>query len=483
LLGLALPGRTQELEELRGQLQELRREVQSLREELRQVRSELASATPASSGAPATPAAPAELVALAPPTTPAALASSATPAAPAAPDADAVEEQHLIAAKVAEQHQTKVDSGSKYQVRLSGMALLSGFYTRGWVDDIDVAHTASAALPGEPAGSFAATVRQSLVRLDVSGPRWRGAKASGDLQFDFFGGFPGSPEGVTAGLLRLRTANLRLDWPGTSVVAGQDAPFISPLSPTSLATTAYPALSAAGNLWTWTPQIYIDRKLYRSGAWKISMQGGVLDALTGELPVTEYDRTPTSGENGRMPAYATRLSFQRAVDDRSAAWGIGGYYARQNWNFNRTVDSWLVTSDWDIPLGRYVAISGELYRGRAIGGLGGGATGSVVLSGSFDSPATRVMPFDSTGGWSQLKFKPMERMQFNAAFGKDASSITRLAEVSGLIHRNAAGMANVIYQPRSNLLFSIEYRRLWTSRYDRLLTTADQIGWGAGILF
>ncbi len=442
-----LPVRAQDLEQLRGEVQALRREIESLREEMRKSCGE--KAAPPETGA----------------------------------SVDFAEEQRLIAAKVNEQHQTKIDSGSKYKVRLSGMALLSGSYIRGGVDDIDLARIASTSAPGEPPGSVAATLRQSTVRLEVFGPRWGGARASGDLQFDFFGGFPASPEGVTAGLLRLRTANLRLDWQNTALVAGQDTPFFSPLSPTSLIASAYPALSSAGNLWTWTPQVYVERQLRHSGAWAASVQGGVLDGLTGELPVTEYSRTATAGERSRMPAYAVRFSLRRPAGDRSAQWGLGGYYSRQNWSFNRVVDGWLVTSDWELPLGTRVSLSGEMYRGRAIGGLGGGATGSVAFTGAFDDSASRALPFDSTGGWAQFKLQPANRFEFNAAFGKDVSSIADIAAAFGKVHRNAAAFGNVIYQPRSNLMFSVEYRRLWTSRYWLPLRIADQIGWGAGILF
>lgn len=444
---LAAPLCGQELEDLRGELRALREEVELLRGEIQRLRGEIGRE---SDGSPA---------------------------------ADLAESQKLVAAKVEEQHQTKVESGSKYHVRLSGMALLSGFHTSGRVDDVDVARSAETVAAGEARGSFAATVRQSLVRLDVDGPRWVGARTSGDLEFDFFGGFPVTPEGVTAGLLRLRSASVRLDWKQTSLVAGQDTPFFSPLSPTSLAATAYPALSSAGNLWTWTPQVYVERELHRSAGWRIALQAGVLDALTGELPVTEYDRTPNSGENSRMPAYATRISVQQVSGERTASWGAGAYYARQNWSFGRTVDSWLATSDWDLPLGRNFSFSGEFYRGRGIGGLGGGATGSVVFSGATDAPDTRLFPVSSTGGWAQFKFQPADRLEFNAAFGKDASSLSALAAAPGLVHDNASGFVNVIYKPRSNLLFSVEYRRLWTSRYFLPFSTANLIGGGAGILF
>ena len=118
------------------------------------------------------------------------------------------EDQQLLSAKVEDQYQTKVESGSKYRVRLSGLVLLNVFSTRGAVDNLDLPKMANAKAPGESNGSFAATARQSLLSLDVHGPQWRGAKTSGDVTFDFFGGFPSNPEGVTAGLVRLRTAKI-----------------------------------------------------------------------------------------------------------------------------------------------------------------------------------------------------------------------------------------------------------------------------------
>ena len=488
-LGLALPlfggdnvsAASDSLEEVRAQIQELRnaldemrgrlaaskeesealrREIQSVREQLQEVRNGAAASR-----------------------------SSDATSESGKPDdslAGLAEEQRLLAAKVDDQYQTKVASGSRYQVRLSGIALLNAFNTRGSVDNIDVPLTARPVAPGESNGSSAATVRQSLLSLEVFGPQWGGAKTLGELKFDFFGGFPATAEGVTAGLVRLRTATLNLEWKNTSLVVGQDTPFFSPGSPTSLASTAYPALASSGNLWTWTPQIYIERRVKWSDGSSLALQGGLLDALTGELPVTEYTRTPTAGERSRVPAYAIRLAWQRTANGRTAIVGAGTYYSRQNWGFDRTVDAWAVTTDWDLPLGRWFSLSGELYRGRAIGGLGGGATGSVIFAGSSALPGTTVLAINSLGGWSQLKFKPVEKVQFNAAFGKDGSfgpGLTHLLNATGLVHRNASGFVNLIYQPRSNLLFSVEYRRLWTSRFWESMATADHFGLGAGILF
>lgn len=396
------------------------------------------------------------------------------------------EDQQLLSAKVEDQYQTKVESGSKYRVHLSGMVLLNLFSTRGAVDNLDFPKMANVKAPGESNGSFAATARQSQFSLEVLGPQWKGAKTSGDVSLDFFGGFLSNPEGVTAGLVRLRTARVALDWSNTSIVAGQDIPFFSPLSPTSLASTAYPALSSAGNLWAWTPQVRIEYRITLSDRTKAIIQGGILDPLTGELPA-EYNRVPTAGESSRVPAYAMRVGLQRTAHERLAAIGVGTYYSRQNWGFGRSVDAWAATMDWDLPLGRWISLSGELYRGQALGGLGGGVSGSVLFTGSPLFQTSAVLPIESAGGWSQLKFKPLEKIEVNAAFGGDYpfhSGLTGLSiEQQTAVSRNTSGFFNAIYQPRSNLLFSVEYRRLWTFGFDGAKRIADHVSLSSGVVF
>ena len=437
-------------EALRAEIQELREELAAVRQQLDSIRGTPSSQLPAS-----------------------------TPAI--------TEEQELLKAKVDDQYQTKVESGSKYRVRLSGLALMNAFTTRGAVDNLDLPEIALPRRPGDTNGASGASARQSRLNVEVFGPEWKGAKTTGEMSVDFWGGFPIASNGNTSGFIRLRTATLSLDTARTSVVAGQDVPFFSPRSPTSLASSAYPPLSAAGNMWTWTPQIRVERRFALSESDTFSVQGGVLDPLTGEFPA-EYDRTPTAGERSRMPAWATRIGWQREASNHVNGFGVGSYYSRQNWGYGRTVDAWAVTADWDFALGKGFSLSGELYRGRAIGGLGAGATGSVFFSAA--NPAT-VVPLNNVGGWSQLKYKPVERMEFNAAFGEDEPFRPHIAgrlmypytTPAATVSRNASGFLNTIFQARSNLLFSVEYRRLWTYGFYSPRRTADQISITSGIAF
>ncbi|MFB3923190.1 MAG: hypothetical protein ACE145_15830 [Terriglobia bacterium] len=465
-----------QVRELSALLRDVRDEAARSREEIRELRRDLAATraqVAANERAGATAAPPS--------------AQAAPPASGDARLARLEEDHQLLAAKVEEQHQTKVESASKYRVRLSGIMLLNVFGNRGSVDNQDLPTLALPRGPLDTGGDFGATVRQTQIGLEVFGPKLGGARSSAEVQFDFFGGFPQTPDGVTAGLVRMRTAVTRLEWDRTAIVAGQDAPFISPLSPTSLASLALPAFSYAGNLWTWTPQVRVERRMALTENSSFLLQAGILDALSGEPPYRSYYRSPQAGEKSRQPAYATRLSWSRGPSDRSLTLGIGAYYARQNWGLNRTVDAWAGTADWNLPLGRWFALSGEFYRGRALGGLGGGTGRSVAASGPIPDPATLIAGLDTVGGWGQLKFAPTEKLELNAAFGQDNPMGEDLLyygyAYGGTVGRNRAASANFIYRPRSNLLFSVEYRRLRTFDLLGPDATADHVNVGMGVLF
>ena len=106
----------------------------------------------------------------------------------------------MLSGKVDDQYQTKVESASKYRLRLSGIVLMNLVSNRGWVDNIDIPTLAGAKPPGDSGGSFGATLRQSEIGFEAFGPNVAGAKTRADLQLDLAGGFPSVPNGINSGL-------------------------------------------------------------------------------------------------------------------------------------------------------------------------------------------------------------------------------------------------------------------------------------------
>jgi len=408
------------------------------------------------------------------------------------------EEYQLLSGKVDDQYQTKVESASKYRVRLSGIVLMNLVSNQGVVDSVDLPTLANVQPPGSSGGSFGATLRQSEIGLEAFGPTVAGAKTTADLQLDLAGGFPSIPNGINSALVRLRTATMRMDWTNTSVVVGQDTIFFSPNSPTSFATLAIPALTYAGNLWSWVPQIRVEHKVALGEESSLILQAGILDPVSGEAPGTvagveagaSYYRQAGPGEASRQPAYGARIAWTRNVFGQPLRVGAGGYYARQDYGFNRNVDGWAGMTDIELPLSRQLSLSGKFYRGRAVGGLYGAFGQSVLFSGDPTLATTEVQALNSIGGWAQLKYRPANKWEFNAAFGMDNPYASDLKYFpypvsygDATLARNQAGFVNMIYRPRSDLLFSAEYRHLTTYSLTDGGNNAGHVNLMMGVLF
>jgi hypothetical protein len=485
----------EEMQALRLQMNEMQENEKRAKEEARELRRELCLTKVKIGGATAESCDGARLGASLE-VRPAVEANASVSGAAAPQDASAerisrVEENvELTEAKLNDQYQTKVESGSKYRVRLSGIVLLNLYGNRGAVDNQDFPGIAREQGILDSAGAFGGSLRQSQIGLQAFGPDIAGAHTSADLKFDFAGGFPNVPNGAVEGLVRLRTGTIRLDWGKTSLIGGQDRLFFVPLSPSSIATLAEPAFSYAGNLWAWTPQVRVEHRHTLTEGSSLLFQAGIMDSLSGSDTGGETYREATVGEQSGQPAYATRVAWTGRIFGQELTAGTGGYYGRQNWGFNRHIDSWASTMDLKLPMGKYFEFSGAFYRGKAVSGLHGGIGQGALWMGSLDDPATSVKGFNSMGGWTQLKLKVKPNFEINGAFGQDNPFAhetrdfpTHSDEYDEFLGRNRSVMLNFIWQLRSDFLFSTEYRRLKTTEVSGESYFAHHINVSLGYIF
>jgi hypothetical protein len=483
---------------LQAQQQSSEEETEKLRQDLAAAKAQLAAAN----GAVAGPSDPQPMTVLNSSTTSNDSSQSATSSSTAtattedqniAQRLDKIEEdQQLADAKIDDQNQTKVEGGSKYRLRLSGIVLLNLFDDRGPVDNLDFPELTVASAPPVSNSAFGGSLRQSQISLEGFGPDIFGAKTSANVTFDFAGGFPDAPYGDATGVARLRTGTIRFDWGNTSVVAGQDDLFFAPLYPTSYASLAVPALSYAGELWAWVPQVRIEHRIHLSNSSTFTLQAGVLDALSGEYPASEYARVPTAGEASGAPAAALRGAWSHSLFGENLTIGMAGYYSRQNWGFDQNVNAWAAMTDISLPIGKYVDLSGSFYRGNSVGGIGGGIGQSIVATGAVGLSTTDVDGLDSEGGWAQVKIKPWAKVEVNVAFGQD-NPFAKELRMDGyywsqnseyeLLSKNWAGFGNVIYHPRSDVVIALEYRRLRTFESQLGSTPANVINLSMGYMF
>jgi ribosomal protein L29 len=410
------------------------------------------------------------------------------------------EQQAMLKSQVATQEQTKVESESKYPVKLSGLILLNGFAN---TKQVDIPSTPTLAIRG--GGSTGASIRQTVLGLDARGPHLFGARSHADVRVDFDGTSQsggGASNGTyysDIGLLRLRTAHATLDWEHTQAFFSLDRPIISPNQPSSLTAIAIPALAWSGNLWSWNPQVGVTHDLPLSNSQRLRLQAALIDV--SDAPVQYSASTaintisvisqPSAAERSRWPGVETRIALLGTQKEDGAQLGFGGYFSPHRTISGTNFDAWAGTLDYRQPLPARLEFMGSFYRGQALGGLGGGGYKDYGYRPDLDEPGNFYFrEFDAVGGWAQLKERFSERLEFNGAFGIDNVPATQLRPYADAytsyyqnVARNRTFTGNVIYSPSAYLLFSLEYRRLETSPVNFPTAVSNIIGVAAGYKF
>jgi hypothetical protein len=426
------------------------------------------------------------------------IAAQATPESRSAQLAAAVteirEQQSLQEAQIATHEQEKVESESKYPVKLSGLILLNGFVN---TKQVDVPATPTIVLPGR--GTTGASVRQTVLGLDARGPHLFNARSHADVRVDFAGDGQANSYATgssdAGGLLRLRTAHANLEWERTDAFFSLDHTIVAPNTPSSLTAVAVPALAWSGNLWSWNPQLGVTQDLRLSPSQRLQMQGALI--YIGDPPpiynipaLSSSVAAPTTAEQSRWPGIEGRVALVGRSEQRGLQIGAGGLVAPHR-IFGFTFNSWAGTLDYRIPFTSHTELSGSFYHGQALGGLGGGAYKDYLVRPDPDQPGHfYYRTLDNTGGWAQLKQRVDDHLEFNAAFGTDQVPAGQLRPYAGAasnvylnLARNRTYVANVIYSPSAYLLFSLEYRHLQSSPVNGSTNSGDIIGIATGYRF
>lgn len=403
------------------------------------------------------------------------------------------EQQSLEETEIATHEQAKVESESKYPLKLSGLVMLTGFVNTALADD-----PVNPTLVLEGSGATGASLRQTVLGIDARGPHLFNARTHADVRVDFDGASLSGSTGTSygGGLIRLRTAHASLNWDAAEAFFALDHAIVAPNSPTSLTAVAVPALSWSGNLWTWNPQLGMTADFPVSSSRRLRLQTALIDLIsspqiyngtTTALNIAQ----PSTGELSRWPGAEGRVAFIEGKSESGLQIGFGGLYVPHNTPGGTRFNSWAGTLDYRIPLPGGAEFSGSGYWGQALGGLGGGAYKDYVYRLNPMSPSGySFRTLDDFGGWAQWKERAGEHLEFNVAFGTDQVPAAQLRPYAGgqssyylNLARNRTFTGNVIYRPSAYLLFSLEYRHLQSSPVNYYTASGDIIGIATGYRF
>jgi hypothetical protein len=395
-------------------------------------------------------------------------AARSQPATSAPPPASAPASEEKVAVdenRIGELAQSKVEASQHFPIRVTGMALFNGFLNSRGSGGQEYPLFAWPGNQASGGGSF----YQTTIGLEYSGPQtFLGGSVHGSVYMDFAGG-TGTPLDLG---FRLRTGDIELDWADRSILAGVESPIFAPRQPTSLAQVEFPPLSAAGNLWLWTPQVRFEQKIRFTNQTGVRAQIGAVQ--TSE--VQPYQQSTVAPEPAR-PGIEGRFEFYhgfRGEQDGRRVEIAPGFHTSITHVAGYSVSSHLFSLDWFAnPLAK-LEFTGAFFSGQNVAPVGG-IEGFTIL------PSGVAIPIHSRGGWGQLTIPATARLSFHIFSGLENGRTADLATYA--IGRNWVYGANFFYRLAPNVLLGPEVSQARTNYIDSTLRLNNHYDLALAYLF
>ena len=354
------------------------------------------------------------------------------------------ESQEIVARRVEEHAQTKVEASQQFPIKVRGMALMNLFSNGAYANGQDTPTIASRT-PGR--STAAITFRQSVVGLEFRGPKSiLGAQVSGSVFGDFY---EGNTETTQYPNARLRTAEIQFDWSSRTLMVGQEKTLVGLRDPTSLAYSGVSPLTAAGNLWRWQPQIRFEQRFELAPSTKLRAQ------IAGVQTNEESGGNPgTLSLERRRPALEGRVELAHDFDGDRRLEIATAFHVSQTHIGGFSLPSRAWTVDWFANPFRYLEFSGTLFTGENLHHFGAYRQGWVLTPQGAHSVHAK-------GGWAQLSVPFTQRVSLNLMAGTmDDRNRDLLATMIGY---NRTGAANLMFRLAPNLLLAIEAMQIRTN--------------------
>ena len=348
----------------------------------------------------------------------------------------------ILQTQVAELAQTKVESSTRFPVKLFGTVHASVFANSGNANWLDNPNLVAATPADGQTGTMSASLRQTRIGFLADGPTVGSFRSNAVVAMDFFGGIPGFQTGQVMGLPRLLVAFARLESDRTAVEVGQDHMILAPRDPSSIAAFSFPMLFRSGNLYLRVPQVRIEQKIIGG----LRATAGIVAPIAGDLTGDTYLFVPPalSGERSRRPGLQGRVAYVAgdAESPRLVDVGVSGHsgWERRGASLAR---SWAAALDVSARRD-VVGVAGEFFVGDNMDAFGG-ATG---------------LDARSRGGWGEVQLFPSEKVSFAAGAGVDDIRDARRSTLAR--QRNRSAFGNVTFSITPELQTSFEYRQLRT---------------------
>jgi hypothetical protein len=301
------------------------------------------------------------------------------------------------------------------------------------------------------------TANQTRLGLNLAGPDVAGAKSTGKVEFDFYGGGTENKPNPM-----MRHAYLELYWPDRDlgILLGQTWDVVSPLSPD---TVNFLVCSMAGEIGYRRPQVRLTQGIGVGEKSKIVLKVAAAREIGETLTGYTYKEGPYPAVQGSV-AYTAPLFTSQPVHI-----GVSGVWGKEEYDVN--TGGWVdfplyaLSADLALPLVDGLSLKANAWKGTNLDAYLGG-----ILQGV--NPSSRES-INAQGAWVSVNVAPASDLKFNSGASVDLPQLDQLPTMASLgdsyRSQNSVVFANVIYTVSGpfQLGFEVSY---WQTRYKQIET-------------
>lgn len=337
------------------------------------------------------------------------------------------------------------------------IALVGSYVDRG----VNTADMPTLATTGLEDRSFSGTARGTRFGLSATGGTVFGAKLSGVLETDFFGGFPNQGIGEGQGLVRLRLAFAKMEWAKATVVMGQNWSVFAPMNPKTIVHTFTPAFINSGNLWQREGMISAGIKMGPPVA-TVAITLAAVQPIDGQGTTAVYSQgnPPGPSERSGAPAGEGRVGVSGKSSQLSYDAGFSGRMGTEKLSpVGPSIASSGFAGDAKISWGTLFWVQGEAFSGENLDtyfALDGNVVTNTAAVATFSKDTIKTV-----GGWVQAG---VGHGPYEASFGYGEQTLDRDDFGPGnRTAQNQTWMGQVTYRPTKELALGIEYNYIETT--------------------
>ena len=295
------------------------------------------------------------------------------------------------------------------------------------------------------------SVHPRLTRLGVAA--WTGNLDGGftvdaKIELDFQNGGSESRE-----LPRLRHGYGQLKWNGLTILAGQTWQLVSQLFP---AANADSMMWNSGNTGDRAPQIRVGYALDVGEKGRLDYDIAMMMPNTVDKADRDQDGQ-VDGAAAAVGSYEARVGFSMPLwTEKAFKIAVGGHFGQEEYTPDyadaKTLTSWGVFAELDMPIIDMLGIRGEFFVGAGLSDVRGG----VKQVTNKDGDAVETLGF-----WAELWLIPVTGLHLAGGFGMDDP------EDGGdrSINSNMVAWGSVAYRPWKPFRVGAEYHH-WFTEHD-----------------